>query len=84
MSFVIVAFESSVAIIYPRFDQSSAGGFDDLDGLLCVQRGLKFKLGRNKAVIFTSVIKPEFLSYSSDSAYVRDLVVRKSFALSSK
>ena len=32
---------------------------DDLDGLLCVQRGLKFKPGRNKAVIFAAVIKPE-------------------------
>ena len=73
-----------MAIIYPCFDQSSAGGFDDLDGLLCVQRGLKFKPGRNKAVIFTAVIKPRLLLYSSDSAYVRDVVVRKSFALSSK
>ena len=73
-----------MAIIYPCFDQSSAGGFDDLDGLLCVQRGLKFKLGRNKTVIFTTVIKPELLSYSSDSAYVRDVVFRKSFTLSSK
>ena len=57
-----------MAIIYPRFDQSSADGFDDLDGLRCVQRGFKFKPGRNKAVIFTAVIKPELLSYSSDSA----------------
>ena len=73
-----------MAIIYPRFDQSSAGGFNDLDGLRCVQRGLKFKPSRNKAVIFTAVIKPELLSYSSDSAYVRDVLVRKSFALSSK
>lgn len=66
--FVFGALESSVTIIYPRFDQSSAGGFDDLDGLLCVQRGLKFEPGRNKAVIFTAVIKPELLSYSSGSA----------------
>ena len=73
-----------MVIIYPHFDHSSAGGFDDLDGLLYVQRGLKFKPGRNKAVIFTAVIKLELLSYSSDSAYVRDVVVRKSFALSSK
>ena len=43
LCFVFVAFESSMAIIYPRFDQSFAGGLDDLDGLLCVQRGLKFK-----------------------------------------
>ena len=41
--FDFVAFDSSVAIIYPRFDQSSVGGLDDLDGVLCVQRGLKFK-----------------------------------------
>ena len=33
---------------------------------------------------FTAVIKPELLSYSSDSANVGDVVVRKSFALSSK
>ena len=72
-----------MAIIYLRFDQSSAGGFDDLDSLLC-DEGLKFKPDRNKAVIFTAVIKPELLSYSSGSAYVRDVVVRKSFALSSK
>ena len=45
--FVFVALESSVAIIYPRFDQSSSGGSDDLDGLLCVQRWPKFNPGRN-------------------------------------
>ena len=82
--FVPIAFESSVAIIYPRFDQSSAGGFNYLDGLLCVQRGLKFEPDRNKAVNFTADIKPELLSYLSDSACVGDVVVRKSFALSSK
>ena len=27
-----------MTVVYPRFDQTSAGGFDDLDGLLCVQR----------------------------------------------
>ena len=79
-----VAFESSVAIIWPRFDQSSAGGSDDMDDLLSVQRGLKFEPGRNKVVIFTAVIKPELLSYSSDIACVGDAVVRKSFAFSSK
>ena len=73
-----------MAIIYLRFDQSSAGGFNYLDGLLCVQQGLKFEPGRNKAVNFTAVIKPELLGYSSDSACVGDVVVRKSFALSSK
>ena len=45
--FVFVALESSVEIIYPRFDQSSSGGSDDLDGLLCVQRWPKFNPGRN-------------------------------------
>ena len=73
-----------MAIVYPRFDQSSAGGFDDLDGLLCVQRGLKFKSSRNETKIFAAVIEPELLSYSSDSTCVSDVVVRKSFALSSK
>ena len=69
-----------MAIIYPRSDQSSAGGSDDLDDLLCVQQGLKFEPGRNKAVIFTA----KLLSYSSDIACVGDVVVRKAFALSSK
>ena len=73
-----------MAIIYPRFDQSSAGGLNYRDGLLCVQRGLQFEPGRNRAVIFTAGIKPELLSFSSDSAYVGDVVVRKSYALSSK
>ena len=59
-----------MAIVYPRFDQSSAGGFDDLDGLLCVQRGLKFKSCRNETKIFAAVIEPELLSYSSDSTCV--------------
>ena len=53
-----------MAIVYPRFDQSSAGGFDDLDSLLCVQRGVKFKSSRNETEIFAAVIKPELLSYS--------------------
>ena len=84
MCLFFVAFEASVAIIYPRFDQSSAGGLDDLDGLQCFRQGLKFEPGRNKVVIFTAVIKSELLSYSSDSACVGDVVIRKSFALSSK
>ena len=73
-----------MAIIYPRFDQASAGGFDGLNGLQSFQRGLKFEPGRNKAVIFKAVTKPELLSYSSNSACVGDVVVRKSFALSSE
>ena len=73
-----------MAVVYPRFDQTSAGGCDDLDGLLCVQRRLKFKSGRNEAVVFAAVVEPELLAYSSDSTYRTDVVVRKSFALSSK
>ena len=70
--------------VFVAFESSVAGGFDDLDGPLCVQRGLKFKPGRNQAVIFTALIKTELLSYSCDSACVGDVVVLKSFALSSK
>ena len=41
--FVVVAVvESSETVVYPRSDQSSTGDLDDLTGLLCVQRGLKF------------------------------------------
>ena len=73
-----------MTVVYPRFDQTSAGGCDDLDGLLCVQRRFKFKSGRNEAVVFAAVVEPELLAYSSDSTYRTDVVVRKSFALSSK
>ena len=73
-----------MTVVYPRFDQTSAGGCDDLDGLLSVQRRLKFKSGRNEAVVFAAVVEPELLAYSSDSTYRTDVVVRKSFALSSK
>ena len=73
-----------MTVIYPHSDQTSAGGFDDLDGLLCVQRRLKFKSGRNETVVFAAVVEPELLAYSSDSAYRTDVVVCKSFALSSK
>ena len=44
-----------MTVVYPRFDQTSAGGFDDLDGLLCVQRRLKFKSGRNETMVFAAV-----------------------------
>ena len=76
--------QSSVTVVNPRSDQSSAGGFDDLYSLLCVQRGLKSKSGRNKAKIFAAVIEPELLSYSSDVTCITDVVVSKFFALSSK
>ena len=59
--------ESSVTVVYPHFDQTNGGGFDDLDGLLYVQRRLKFKSGRNETVVFATVIEPKLLAYSSDS-----------------
>ena len=45
--------------VNPRFGQSSAGGFDDLDGLLRVQRGPKSRSGRNETKIFAAVVEPE-------------------------
>ena len=45
-----------MAVVNPRFDQSSAGGFDDPNGLLCVQRGLKSKTGWKKTEIFAAVV----------------------------
>ena len=57
-----------MTVVNPRFDQSSAGGFDDLDGLLCVQRGPKSKSGRNETKVFAAVVEPELLSYSSDKS----------------
>ena len=41
-------------VVYLRFDQTSAGGFDDLDGLLCVQRRLKFNSSWNETVVFAA------------------------------
>ena len=69
-----------MAIVYLHFDQSLAGGFDDLDGLLCVQQRLKFKSSWNEMVI----IEQELLSYPSEITCQGDVAVRKSFALSSK
>ena len=37
-----------MTVVYPRSDQSSTGGLDDLNGLLCVQRGLKSKSSRTR------------------------------------
>ena len=56
-----------MTVIYPRFDQTSVSGFDDLDGLLCVQQRLKFKSGRNKTVVFAVAVEPKLLAYLSDS-----------------
>ena len=48
-----------MTVVNPRSDQSSAGGFDDLYGLLCVQRGLKSKSSWNKAEVLAAVVEPE-------------------------
>ena len=82
--FVVVVVESSVTVVYPRSDQSSTGGLDDLNSHLCVQRELRSKSSRNQAKIFAAVVEPELLSYSSDVTCVTDVVVSKSFALPSK
>ena len=63
LEFLVLVVESSVTVIYPRFDQTSASGFDDLDGLLCVQRRLKFKSGRNETIVFAAVVEPKLLAY---------------------
>ena len=60
-----------MTVIYPRFHQTSAGGFDDLDGLLYVQRRLTFKSGQNETLVFAAVVEPKFLAYSSDGTYLQ-------------
>ena len=49
----------------------------------CVQRRLKFKSGWNETEIFAAVVEPELLLYSSDGTHITDVIVSKSFALSS-
>ena len=69
-----------MTVVYPRFDQTSAGGFDDLDGLLCVQRRLKFKSGRNETLVFAAVVESNLfflLTYIIHSN--RDSIVFASF-----
>ena len=73
-----------MAVIDPGSDQSSAGRFDNLDGFLCIQRGLDLKSSWDKVVIFALVVEPELLAYLSDAAYVPDVGVGKLFALTSK
>ena len=55
-----------MTVVNPRSDHSSAGGFDDLYGLLCVRCGLNSKFSWNKAEVFAAVVEPELLSYSSE------------------
>ena len=60
-----------MTVVYPRFDQTSAGGFDDLDGLLCVQRRLKFKSARNETVVFAEVVEPILLGSNHLLYYIQ-------------
>ena len=73
-----------MAVVNPRSDQSSAGGVDDLNSLLCVQRGLNSKSCGNETKILAAVVEPELLASTSDLARETDVVVGKLFALSSK
>ena len=84
LQFSVIAIKSSVTVVDSCLDQSSTGRFHDLDSLLSVQRRLESKPSGNKAEIFATVVKPELLPYSSDVACVTDVIVSKSFALSSK
>jgi len=63
-----------VTVVYPHLDQTSAGGFDDLDGLLFAERRLKFKSSRNETLVFAAVVEPKLFVYSSDSTYRTDVV----------
>jgi len=75
-SSVVAVVESSVTVVYPRFDQTPAGGFDDLVGLLCVQRRLKSKSGRNETLVFAAVVESKLfflLTYIIHSS--RDSIV---------
>ena len=53
--------------------KTSAGGFDDVDGFLCIQRGLNLKSSCDKAVIYAPAIEPEFFVYLSDVAFFKVL-----------
>ena len=64
----VVEVESSVAVIDLGFNQMSAGGLDDADSLLCIQRGLDLKSGWDKTEVFTAVVKPELLAYLSNGS----------------
>ena len=68
------AFISGSLVINPRSDPSSTGGVDDLNSLLCVQRGHNSKSYPNEIKIFTTVVEEELMSYTytSDVACMRN------------
>ena len=48
-------------VVYRRIDQTSVGGFDDLDGLW---------MARKDTVVSAAVVEPKLLAYSSDTEYL--------------
>ena len=80
--FVVVVVESSVTVVYPRSDQSSTGGLDDLTGLLCVERGLKFSPFGTRPRSLQRWLNQSCCMRTG--ICVTDVVVCKSFTLSSK
>ena len=81
--FVLVMFESFVAVVNPCTDQSSTSGVDDLNSLLCIYRGPNSKSYWNETKILAAVVKPELLANTSDVASVINVVVGMLFAMSS-
>ena len=73
-----------MAVVDSGFNQTSAGGLDDADSLLCILRGLDLKSGWNKTEVFIAVIKPELLAYLSNGSFVSNVILNKLFALTSK
>ena len=59
-----------MAVVGSGFNQTSAGGLDNADSLLCIQRGLDLKSCWNKTEVFTAVVKPELLAYLSNGSSV--------------
>ena len=73
-----------MAVVDSGFNRTSAGGLDDADSLLCIQRGLDLKSGWNKTEVFTAVVKPDLLAYLSNGSFVSNVTLNKLFALTSK
>ena len=73
-----------MAVVDSGFNQTSAGGLDDADSLLCIQRGFDLKSGWNKTEVFTAVAKLELLAYLFNGSFVSNVILDKLFALTSK
>ena len=81
--FVLVMVESFVAVVNPCSDQSSTGGVDDVNSLLCIYRGPNSKSYRNETKILGAVVEPGLLAYTSDVACEMNVVVGMLFEISS-